>query len=232
MQKMPIRTLLLFVPYALFSVVHLIALMLDFDSVSTFTKWLLMPFLLLALLFALPRWRGLLALLATLGILFSWAGDVGIAAPGETNFLIALGFFLIAHIFYIVLFWRHIRVSRISGGSAIYVLWWIALVIILAPHTGALLLPVAAYGLVLGAMGAIALSCNRLIAVGGALFVVSDTVLGLNKFLPGFELWQVDFLIMLTYVAAQGLIALGILHRARQLSGGSRQAPEGATLET
>ncbi|MCB1281629.1 MAG: lysoplasmalogenase, partial [Salinibacterium sp.] len=71
--------------------------------------------------------------------------------------------------------------------------------------------PVAVYGLVLGGMGALALGCNSLAAIGGVLFVTSDTLLGLNKFHPGFELWQVDTLIMLTYIAAQGLIALGVV---------------------
>jgi hypothetical protein len=36
----------------------------------------------------------------------------------------------------------------------------------------------------------------------------------LNRFLPGFELWQVDLLIMLSYLAAQGLIAFGAIRMA------------------
>lgn len=209
-----LRTFVLFIPFLAASVVHLAALAADDDSLSSFTKPLLMLSLLAGLLFALPRWRTLVALLATLALLFSWAGDVGIASPGELSFLAALGFFLIAHVFYIGLFLRNLRMRRLALWSLLYLAWWVALVAILAPHIGSLLIPVAIYGLVLGAMGAIALSCNRYIALGGALFVVSDTILGLNKFLPGFELWQVHFLIMLSYLAAQGLIALGIIRWA------------------
>ena len=60
-----------------------------------------------------------------------------------------------------------------------------------------------------------------------------DTLLGLNKFLPGFELWQVDFLIMLSYIAAQGLIALGVVYwawkKGRAVSSPTRVAsPEAA----
>ncbi|MCC6270914.1 MAG: lysoplasmalogenase [Microbacteriaceae bacterium] len=216
MQKtMPsLRTFVLFTPYLVVGIVHLAALAVDAGALSSFTKPLLMLSLLAGLLFALPRWRTAVALLATLALVFSWAGDVGIAVSGELSFLLALGFFLVAHVFYIILFLRKLRIQSMSIWSLTYLVWWVALLAILAPHIGSLLIPVAVYGLVLGAMGAVALSCNRFIAIGGALFVVSDTVLALNKFLPGFELWQVDFLIMLSYIAAQGFIAYGIVRWA------------------
>lgn len=208
------RTLAVFTPYAVVGIVHLAALAIDAEPLSTFTKPLLMPFLLAGVLFALPRWRTEVAALASIALLFSWAGDVGIASPGDLSFVIALGLFLIAHIAYIALFLRKLRMRRISLWAIGYLLWWVALVVVLAPYTGALLGPVAIYGLVLVAMGAIALSCNTFVAIGGALFAASDTLLGLNKFHPRFELWQVDFLIMFTYIAAQGLIALGIVYWA------------------
>lgn len=206
-----LRTVVLFSPYLIVGIVHLVGLATHVEQIATFTKPLLMPFLLAALLFSLPRWRTEVALLGSLAIIFSWAGDVGIASTGELSLLVALGFFLIAHIYYIILFLRKLRMRRLSLWSIAYLAWWAALVAILAPHIGSLLIPVAVYGLVLVGMGAIALTCNRFIAVGGVLFVVSDTILGLNKFLPGFELWQIDFVIMLSYIAAQGLIAFGII---------------------
>lgn len=213
MQKtMPaLRTIVLFTPYLIVGTVHLAALAINAAAVSSFTKPLLMLSLIAGLLFALPRWRTEIALLATLALIFSWAGDVGIASPGDLSFLLALGFFFVAHVFYITLFRRKLRNRPMSILSLAYVVWWVALLAILAPHIGSLLIPVAVYGLVLGIMGAVALSCNRFIAIGGALFVVSDTLLALNRFLPGLTLWQADFLIMLTYIAAQGLIAYGII---------------------
>ncbi|MEO7349000.1 MAG: lysoplasmalogenase [Terrimesophilobacter sp.] len=233
MQKtMPsLRTFVLFIPYLVFSTVHVVALWISDTSLSSFTKPLLMLSLLAAVLFALPRWRNQVALLAALALVFSWAGDVGMAATGELSFLLALGFFLIAHVFYIVLFLRKLRVHRLSLWSLVYLAWWVALVAILAPHAGALLIPVVIYGLVLGTMGALALSCHRWVALGGVLFVVSDTILGLNKFLPGFELWQVDFVIMVTYLAAQGLIALGIIGWAWNKNARAMQASEPAPSE-
>ena len=208
------RIAAVFTPYVLVGIVHLVALVAEATQLSTFTKPLLMPLLLAGLLFALPGWRSEIALLGSFGILFSFLGDTSLMYSGDLGFLLGLGFFLLAHVAYLGLFLRKLRMRRLPAWAAIYGVWWLVLVAVLAPHTGVLLVPVAVYGLVLGAMGAFALSCNRLVAVGGALFVVSDTLLGLNKFLPGFELWQADFLIMLSYIAAQGLIALGAVRWA------------------
>ena len=203
------RIIAVFAPYLIVGIVHLVALLVVAAPLSNFTKPLLMPILLAGFLFALPRWRSEIALLGSLGILFSFLGDTSLMYSGEIGFLLGLGFFLLAHVAYLTLFMRKLRMRRLPASAAIYGVWWLALVVVLAPYTGVLLVPVAVYGLVLGAMAAFSLTCNRFIAIGGAVFVVSDTLLGLNKFLPGFELWQVDFVIMLSYIAAQGLIALG-----------------------
>lgn len=208
------RVATVFAPYLLVSIVYLVAQASDAHSVSEFLKPLLMPLLLAAFLYSLPRIRSELALLGSLGILFSWAGDVTLGAPGDLSFLVGLGFFFLAHVAYIVLFLRKLRMRGLRPAALVYVAWWVALVAVLAPHLGSLLIPVAAYGLVLGAMGAIGLSCNRWIAIGGILFVISDSLLGFNRFLPGFELWQIDTIIMLTYLAAQGFIAYGAIRMA------------------
>lgn len=208
------RVFTVFLPFLVVSVIHLVALLIEERSVSVFTKPLLMPLLGIALLFSLPRIRSEIALLAGLGILFSWAGDVLLASPGDLGFLIGLGCFLLAHVAYITLFLRRLRKRPIQLASVVYLAWLVALVWILAPHLGSLLIPVVAYGVVLSAMGIIALSCNAWIAIGGALFVVSDSLLGLNRFLPGFEPSHVDFLIMLSYLLAQGLIAAGVIREA------------------
>lgn len=206
-----VRTVVMFVPYVVVGLVHLSALATAHDDLASFTKPLLMPALIAALLFALPDWRTIVSLLASLALLFCLAGDVGISAPGDMSFLIALGFFFVAHVCYIVLFWRKLRLSRLPMIGLLYVLWWMVLVVTLAPYVGSMLVPVMLYGLILGAMGALALGCNGFIALGGVLFVISDSILALNKFFPDFRLWQVHVVIMLAYIAAQGLITVGIV---------------------
>lgn len=99
--------------------------------------------------------------------------------------------------------------------ALIYLLWYAVFLALLGPHAGALLAPVALYGLVLAAMAATAAWHGRLVAIGGALFVLSDSVLGLGRFLPGYDFPLHDLVIMTSYLAAQGLIAAGVLRILR-----------------
>lgn len=220
MNKARIATV--FVPYLVVSIVYLVAQYVGADSVTDFTKPLLMPTLLAGFLFALPRIRSEIAVLGTIAITLSWLGDITLGSVGEIWFLVGLGFFLLAHVAYVALFLRQLRTGPPNWWALVYAAWWVGLVVVLWPHLGNLLIPVAVYGLVLGAMGAIGLSCNRWIAIGGALFVVSDSLLGLNRFHPEFELPLVHVLIMLTYIAAQGLIAYGAIRTAYTLSAAAR----------
>jgi uncharacterized membrane protein YhhN len=204
-----------FVPYAVVAAVHLVALFSGATAVSDPTKGLLMPALLLALLVAIPSRRGRVALWAGLGILFSWAGDLLLSTPGDTGFVAGLGAFLLAHIAYLVLFLRPLKARRIPRLGLLYLIWWAALLVLLAPHLGVLLIPVAVYGLVLAASTTAALGTDRVVAIGGFLFLASDTLLAFKMFWPDFAVWEADFLIMLGYLAGQGLIILGAVRHRR-----------------
>ncbi|WP_348787235.1 lysoplasmalogenase [Leifsonia sp. NPDC080035] len=206
-----------FLPYIVVGIVHLIAVLAGADALVALTKPLLMPALLLALLLALPVRRGETALLAGLGILFGWLGDLSLMDVGP-GFVIGLAFFLLGHLAYIVLFWRRLRVRRPRWWSAVYVLWYAGLLAVLAPHAGGMLVPLALYGLTLAVLGITASACSPWIATGAALFVVSDSLLGLDRFLPGFALTQADAAIMLTYILAQGIICWGVVRRARAVA--------------
>jgi uncharacterized membrane protein YhhN len=205
-----------FAVYAVVASVHLVTLFFGESLLGSVTKMLLMPALLLAFLVALPRLRSEIALWGSLGVLFSWAGDALLADPASGGFVIGLGAFLLAHAAYLVLFIRPMRVRRIPLLTLLYVVWWVALVGLLAPHLGGLLIPVAIYGLVLGTSAAFAWGTNTFAAVGALLFTMSDTVLAFKLFHPDFSLWQPDFVIMLLYVIGQGLIIVGAIAHARR----------------
>jgi uncharacterized membrane protein YhhN len=209
-----VRPFAAFLPYAVVGAVHLVAKLVDNSALDQFTKPLLMPLLLVGFLFALPRRRSEIALLGSLAIAFSWLGDVALLYPGDLGFLTGLGFFLLAHVAYLLLILRKLRMRRLGPFALIYAAWWVALVALLAPHLGSLLIPVALYGLVLGAVAAFGTTGSGTLIAGTALFLVSDTLLGVNRFLPGFELWHVDFIIMLTYIVGQGLIAYAAVRAA------------------
>jgi len=193
--------------------VHLGTLIAGEGAGSTITKVLLMPALLLAVLWALRLRLGDLLVFAVLGILFSWAGDALLESPGDIGFLLGLGGFMLAHLAYLVLFLRPLRERRIPWYAATYALWWVVLVLYLAPHIGPLLVPVAAYGLVLAASSAAALGTNRFSAIGALVFLLSDTILAFKLFLPGWDFYPVDVIIMTLYIGGQGLIAYGVATR-------------------
>jgi uncharacterized membrane protein YhhN len=224
-----------FLPYVVIGLAHLTALFTSSHEVAAVTKPLLMPALLLGFLLSLPRLgsatRRRIAVLAGLAITFSWIGDVSLGMPGGAGFLIGLGFFFLAHVAYLALFVTAISLRRLPRRNwtvvvLVALIWWAGFIALLAPHAGPLLVPIALYGAVLGGVAATAVACNRWVMVGALLFLISDSLLGLHLFLPGFDFWQVDFTIMVFYISGQGLIAWGaVLHERRLRETLSGDAP-------
>jgi alkenylglycerophosphocholine/alkenylglycerophosphoethanolamine hydrolase len=200
-----------FIPFVIVSLVHLGALLVDSGgAVSTVTKPFLMPALLFAVLWCLRLRVSELFILAVLGVVFSFLGDVLLQSPGDIGFLLGLGGFLLAHVAYLLLFARSMRERRIPWFAWGYAIWWAVFIVYLAPYVGALLIPVALYGLVLGASALFAAGASRLAAIGALVFLVSDTLLALKLFVPGYTFYPVDFIIMILYISGQGLIAYAV----------------------
>jgi uncharacterized membrane protein YhhN len=139
----------------------------------------------------------------------SGAGDIALLGRGPVAFRAGLGCFLAAHLAWI----RALRAR--SGDGAVrrrpllagpYLAAWLGLNVYLWPRTGPDRVPVVIYDTVLLAMALAALDTGQpRTAAGGVLFLVSDTLLALERFadvqLPGHEGW-----VMLTYTAAQRLL--------------------------
>ncbi len=92
---------------------------------------------------------------------------------------------------------------------------------ILFPVLGDLQIPVIVYALVLMAMvvsaiyrlGRTSFASFSLVLFGAFLFMVSDSLLAINKFLDKVPLG--GFWIMLTYIGAQFLIVSGLMKHSR-----------------
>lgn len=211
------RQWLAFAPYIVVSAVHIGALAIGSDAIAAPTKLVLMPLLVVGVVWTAwgRPWTRAHTLLIT-ALALSWLGD-GAATffPGLPTVPMMLLWFGLAHLCYIGLFWRVLAVRRLPVWSAVYAVWWIVLLAVLWPHLGNLLIPVAAYGLVLGATAAGAARCHPLIAWGGAFFLASDTVLAFRLFTPDAMPDWTSPLVMLTYCLGQGLIAAGVLVAAR-----------------
>lgn len=170
------------------------------------------------------------ALLAGLG--FSWLGDVLLMLPKSTlalGFELGLASFLLAHLCFLRALTRDARWARPLWPLLFLLLIGCANLAVLWPGIGAALRPpVLAYMLCLVAMSAQAIARARslatpassLAALGGLLFLSSDTLLAYNKFyapLPASAL-----LVLGTYYAALYLLA-------RSLPAGAGAALSGLT---
>ena len=210
-----------FLPYVAVSIVHVTALLSGWDAVSGPTKLALMPLLAVAVLWGGrgSQWGPPYTLLFV-ALALSWLGD-GAATffPFLDDELPAMLLcFGLAHVAYIVLFWRFFAVRRVPWWSAVYAMWWVVLVVYLWPTLGGLAVAVALYGLVLGGTAVLSTRCHPAIAWGGAFFLISDTVLAFRLFLPDSMPSGSSALVMITYTLGQGLIAVGAViatHAAR-----------------
>jgi len=205
-----------FTPYIILSAVHVILLAVD-SPLAGPTKLGLMPLLAIPVLVSARRLKPRsVTVLLLAALLFSWLGDgAGAFFPVLPELPLMLGFFGVAHVAYIVLFARHLSRRRMPWWALIYVLWWIAMVIVIGPHSGDLLVAVAVYGLVLAGTAAFSTRCHPLVAVGGAFFLTSDSILAFRLFLPdALPEWSSPA-VMLTYTVGQGLIVAGALASAR-----------------
>ena len=151
------------------------------------------------------------------GLCLGLVGDVLLMLPREWAFMGGLGSFLLGHLAYL-------QAWRLRGPwfaprwpFALYALVCAGVLAWLWPHLPpGLRGPVAAYVLVIGAMAAQALATWRtrrgrataFAAWGGAAFVVSDTVLAVDRFVQPFA--GAMAILLASYWIAQALIALSI----------------------
>ena len=207
----------LLVALAVVTAVHLVAQLVGGHALADATQVLLMP-LLAALLWVEtsgtgPRGRLVTLVLVALGL--SWLGDsVPRLTSGDAAFLVMVGFFLLAQVAYIAAFlpFRARSVLHVHRRRLlVYVAAVLALVLACVGGAADLLVPVLVYGACLGTMAVLSTGVNQVTAVGGALFLVSDGLIALDAFAPGFDLTGQDFWVMATYVLAQALIVAGVL---------------------
>ncbi|MGY3845642.1 lysoplasmalogenase [Streptomyces hydrogenans] len=188
--------------FVLAAVVDLGSLLAGADTGHLVAKPLLMP-----LLAAYAATRGAPRLLIA-ALLFGWGGDVFLLFDADWAFLVGMGSFALGHVCYLTLFGRR-RTSPALG--ALYAVALVGTVVALWSGLPAdLRIPVAGYSLLLTAMAYRASALGVLAGTGGALFLLSDTLIA-----TGIADWPQlpapDFWVMLTYIAAQYLLTAGAL---------------------
>jgi len=214
------------IPFAIIfwitSFVNCIGIAADIPVLHYITKPLLIPLLVLLLLFTTtnaPRKKLLL-----IGLVFSWLGDLFLLFEEKNAlfFIFGLVFFLTTHIFYIIYFLTiqspHISFLKKQPWLILLVTGYgILLVWFLYPHLKELKIPVIVYAMVICTMLLCSIHiflkvnrpANSLYVTGAAFFVLSDSLLAVNKFYQPFA--YAGVFIMLTYCAAQFCIVKGFI---------------------
>ena len=156
------------------------------------------------------------------GLMLSLAGDVALLWPAQ-GFLAGLASFLLAHLAYLTAFTRVQRLAARIGPFVVYAVVAGGVLTVLWPGVPSPLRgPVLAYVLCLSAMAAQAGvlwraaptdPAARRMALGGALFVVSDALLAMNRFAVPLPL--ASLFILVPYWAAQACIASGLARAPR-----------------
>ncbi|MFQ5569808.1 MAG: lysoplasmalogenase [Rhodothermales bacterium] len=149
------------------------------------------------------------------GLVFSLGGDVFLMLPSD-RFVAGLVSFLGAHVCYLVAFTSEAGFVFSIWSLLPFLLFGVLLFRVLWPHVGTLRLPVLVYGVVILLMGWQAFeywhqtgTTDSLLAfLGAVLFVLSDAVLAINRFVKPLKAARV--VIMSTYYTAQWLIALSV----------------------
>jgi uncharacterized membrane protein YhhN len=186
--------------FAVAAVVELAGVATD----STLTQWLAKPLLaplLLAYLWSVRRRMDGVAV----GLAFATAGDVALLLPGDAAFLAGMGCFLATQAAFLTAFLRHRRPRAAAWAG--YLLVWAAANAVLWGSLGPLRVPVLGYSLALCLMAAAAVGVSRRVAVGGALFLFSDLLIGVGA--AGTDFPGRGLLVVSTYSAALFLITTG-----------------------
>jgi uncharacterized membrane protein YhhN len=156
-----------------------------------------------------------------LALALSTLGDILLDLDPQRLFVFGLGSFLVAHVVYIFLFVRNRRRTIPVGASrvvlaVVVLLYSVAVSAWLLPSLGGLIVPVAIYMCAITAMVVSAILArfqNPWIVVGAILFLISDSLLAVNKFKAPVP--YRDLLVWSTYYVGQYGIAIGFLCRAK-----------------
>jgi len=156
-----------------------------------------------------------------IGLTCSAFGDFFLDYDRVNWFVFGLGSFLLAHLFYIFSlkpFKNREIIRRHRPIIAIYCLYGISMFLLIYAGLGELFIPVLVYMTVLLVMGIATLlseKSNIWLVVGGISFIISDSMLGINKFyqpIPYASVW-----IMISYYFAQFTLVKGMFEQKHDL---------------
>jgi|TARA_B110000240_G_scaffold143553_1_gene158825 uncharacterized membrane protein YhhN len=209
------------IAFVLFSLIDFYGIYLEKQLMVNFAK----PMLMITLFWYYYSNTKQLNKYFVLGLFFSFLGDLLLLGTGEVYFIFGLLFFLIAHVFYIIMVLRLIPARKpkdfIMAGVP-FLLLFLVLMNVLFAGLGSMKIPVIIYAMTISFFGIVSLllylqsktKISLLLLVGVLIFISSDTILALNLFYKTQSFYPL--LIMMTYVLAQYLICRFVLKLNQQ----------------
>lgn len=203
------------------SLLHIVGVLSSSEILCTISKPLLMPVLALWLMKE-TRGQSPLKTAWLIGLLFSTLGDVLLMFSGGTFFLLGLSAFLLAHLSYIGGISKGLKDRRgFLLKNPMWILPFLLFPIVLLYWLwdgipGAMRIPVAVYALVIATMAQSVANLHGYLSnkifwtmMGGAiLFVLSDSLIAVNKFGHAFEGGRVA--VIGTYMLGQWFLVKGV----------------------
>ena len=214
-----------FLVFFIIAGLYLLSTLLDFNAATFYLKPLLILPLIVATYVSSSFFNKIWLFWA---LTFSWVGDILLLLvfKDELFFIGGLVSFLIAHIFYIILFFKELKKAGAAfkakqPGLLLIILFVIAFYAFLSPYLGTMQIPVAAYAGIISFMLYVAYllypywkkPSSLLLFTGALAFVASDSLLAVNKFFT--PLPNAGFLIMATYLYAQGALVWACLGKRK-----------------
>lgn len=152
-------------------------------------------------------------------LFFSFWGDVFLL-DSTTFFIHGLASFLIAHLLYLKItigFLQKTKAKELALVSLPFIAFLAILLYIIMPNLGTMLVPVFIYGLVISVFGIVTLlnyvqqksTANLWLFVGALFFIVSDSLLAINRFYETKEMYGIT--VIITYIIAQYLICKSLI---------------------
>ena len=212
-----------FFVFVLVSILDIVGIILEIPVLVYIFKPLIIFSLLFLYVFSLPKklkWY-------VMALEFSFFGDVFLLFTGELFFMAGLVSFLIAHLLFIKIVINRIKevnFSKIIVSAIPFLAVFSLLIFSLKDFLNEMLLPVIIYGLTISTFGIVSLidflntksKRSMLMLLGAIIFMISDSLLAINKFY--FEAHLFKVLIMFTYVLAQYLIYRSMILEKENLS--------------
>ncbi len=156
-------------------------------------------------------------------LIFSFLGDVFLMFSGELFFIAGLVSFLIAHVLFIKIVISRIKevnFLKVISSSILFLALFGLLIFTLKDSLHEMLVPVVVYGLTISTFGIVSLidflntksKRSLLMLVGAVIFMISDSILAINKFYSSAHVFEV--LVMVTYVLAQYFIYKSMVQKS------------------